>query len=73
MQNSLISKVSNAESSAGRENVCTAINELEAFKSQVDAQTGKKISAEAANQVKDYTDSVALYLLDQLPVGESCN
>ena len=73
MQNSLLSKVSNAEKSAGKENVCAAINELEAFKSQVDAQTGKKISAEAATQVKDYADSVALYLLSQLPSGETCN
>lgn len=73
MQNSLLSKVSNAEKSAGKENVCVAINELEAFKNQVDAQIGKKISAEAAAQVKDYADSVALYLLSQLPSGETCN
>jgi hypothetical protein len=73
MQNSLLSKVGNAEKSFGKENVCTAVNELDAFKNQVDAQTGKKISAEAATVVKDYADSVALHLLSQLPTGETCN
>ena len=73
MENSLLSKVSNAENTLGKENVCTAINELEAFKNQVDAQTGKKISADAATEVKEYADSVALFLLSNLAAGESCN
>ena len=72
MENSLLSKVSNAQSSSDRENVCTAINELDAFKNQVAAQTGKKISPDAASLVIEYADSVILYLQNQLPSGDTC-
>jgi hypothetical protein len=73
MENSLLSKVGNAEKSVDKENVCAAVNELESLKNQVDAQTGKKISLEASTEVKGYAESVALYLLSQLPDGETCN
>ncbi|MGD2083170.1 MAG: FG-GAP-like repeat-containing protein, partial [Chromatiales bacterium] len=72
MRNSLTSKVDNAQSSADREKVCTAVNELRAFQAQVAAQTGKKISAEAANLVTDYADSIIAYLLNKLAAGISC-
>jgi hypothetical protein len=72
MQNSLISKVDNAGSSADREKICTAVNELGAFNNQVAAQLGNKISAEAASLVADYADSVVAFLESQLPNGDSC-
>jgi len=72
MQNSLLSKVANAQASADRTSVCAAINELEAFKNQVAAQTGKKISADAAMLVSVYVDSVIAVQLAQLPVGSTC-
>lgn len=72
MQNSLLSKVNNAEASSSLENVCTAVNELAAFDRQVAAQAGKKISAEAAALVTDYSNSVSSYLQSQLAPGESC-
>ena len=72
MENSLLSKVDNAQSSSDRENVCTAVNQLDAFKNQVAAQTGKKISSEAASQVLEYADSVIFYLQSQLPSGVTC-
>ena len=68
MLNSLLSKVDNAYSSTGRDQVCIAVNQLEAFVGQVNGQTGKKISAEAATQVIDYAQSLVAYLT----VGESC-
>jgi hypothetical protein len=73
MENSLSSKVSNAEQSAANDNGCSALNNLNAFKNQVDAQTGKEISTEAANELKSYADSVSQYLLSQLPSGVICN
>ena len=73
MENSLHSKIANAQSSLDRENVCAAINKLTAFNHQIEAQTGKKISVEAALQVLDYSDSVMLYLHTLLASGDSCS
>ena len=72
LSNSILSKLQNAESSLSKENICTAVNQLEAFKSAIDAQRGKKISDEAADEVITYTDSVIANLLSQLSEGESC-
>lgn len=72
MQNSLMSKVANAEKSFDKDSICTAINQLNAFKNEVNAQTGKKISDDAANQLIEYTDSLVSYLQSELPDGETC-
>jgi hypothetical protein len=72
LQNSLLSKVKNAEKSADKENICAAVNQLQAFKNEVNAQRGKKISNEAANLVIAYANNVIAGLLSQLPPGESC-
>jgi len=72
MKNSLISKVENAESSAEKENICTAVYQLEAFKNQIEGQRGKKISDEAATLLTNYANNIIAQLLAQLPPGESC-
>ena len=72
MENSLLSKIDNAEASANKENICTAINQLEALINQVNAQRGKKISDEGADDIIAYTNSLISWYLDQLPDGESC-
>ena len=48
---SLIQKVENANSSATKENICAAVNQLEAFKNQVEAQRGKKLTDEEADEL----------------------
>ena len=58
--------------SATKDNICTAVRQLEAFMSQVDAQRGKKISDEAADLLIAYADNVIADLLSQLPPGETC-
>jgi len=72
MENCLLSKIENAENSADKDNICTAINQLEALKNSIDAQSGKKISDEAADQIIAYVDSLIAWYLDQLPEEESC-
>jgi len=72
LQTSLLAKIENAGKSADKDNICAAINQLEAFKNQVNAQRGNKISDEAADEISAYADSVIAYLLSQLPSGESC-
>jgi len=72
LQTSLLAKVDNAEKSATKDNICAAINQLNALKNQVNAQRGNKISNEAADAIIAYTDSVINYLRSQLPPGESC-
>lgn len=72
LQTSLLAKVDNAEKSATKDNICAAINQLNALKNQVNAQRGNKISDEAANEIIAYADSVIAYLLSQLPAGEIC-
>jgi hypothetical protein len=72
LRNSLISKVENAEKSASKDNICAAINKVEALIREVNAQRGKKISDEAADDVIAYAESVIARLLATLPPGESC-
>jgi hypothetical protein len=72
METSLIEKVENAEESNTQEDICAAVNELEAFKNQIEAQRGNKISDEAADLVIAYADNLITQLLDKLPPGESC-
>ena len=72
MENCLLSKIENAENSADKDNICTAINQLEALKKSINAQRGKKISNEAADQIIAYVNSLIAWYLDQLPEGESC-
>jgi hypothetical protein len=72
LQNSLMQKVNNAQGSADKDNICSAINKLEALKNEVNGQRGKKISEEAADEVIAYTDSIIAYFQSQLPAGESC-
>jgi len=72
LQNSLLSKVDNALKSADKENICTAINQLEAFKNEINAQRGKKIADDAAYLVIEYTDNVIDGLLAELPPGDTC-
>lgn len=73
MENSLVSKVMNADASASRENICSSINELEAFSNHVGAQTGKKISLEAAERVTNYADSVIAAQLAELAGDAECS
>ncbi len=72
LQNSLLAKVENAEKSVDKENICAAIDKLEALKNEVNDQRGNKISDDAADLVVKYVDNVITSLLDQLPPGESC-
>jgi hypothetical protein len=73
MGTALKQKVENAEKSGTKENICAAVNQLEAFKNQVEAQKGKeKISGDAAALLIGYADNVIANLLSNLPPGESC-
>jgi hypothetical protein len=72
LQNSLLVKVENADKMSDKENICAAVNKLEALINEVNAQAGKKISYEAAYEIVEYTNSVINSLLDQLPPDESC-
>ena len=72
MATSLKQKIENAEKSATKENICAAVNQVEAFKNQVEAQSGKKISDEAADMIIEYANNVIEDLLSQLPPGDTC-
>ena len=72
MRNSLIQKTENAEKSFSKDNTCAAMRQFEALISQVNAQRGKKISTEAADEVIAYAESIIAYLTSQLPAGEVC-
>jgi Tol biopolymer transport system component len=73
LENSLLSKVKNAQKSAGRDNVCAAVKQLKAFQREIEAQRGKKVSGEAAELMIAYSSNVMADLLTLLPEGESCN
>ena len=73
MQNSLISKINNAESSLERDKICAAIVQLNAFENQTEAQRGKKISDAAVDPVIAFSNSVSAFLQSQLSSGETCN
>ena len=73
MRNSLLSKIDSAISSSDRDNICTAINQLEAFIKQINAQVGKKISEEAAVLLIAYTENLIVNFKNGLTSEESCN
>jgi len=73
MENSIITQVENAQKSADKDKICTAENQLQAFKNHVDAQRGDKISEEAADLLLAYADNIIAQLLAELPIGETCN
>ncbi|MCK5232375.1 MAG: hypothetical protein KAR13_19035 [Desulfobulbaceae bacterium] len=66
MATSINQKVENADKSATKENICAAVNQLEALKNQVEAQRDNKISDEAANLIIEYVDNIIIGLLSQL-------
>ena len=73
MENSLTSKVANAEKSSDKDNICPAINQLEAFKNQIEAQKGNNISDEAAELLIAYANNILAKLEAKLlSLGESC-
>lgn len=61
-KNSLVSKVDNAQKSADKEVINAAINQLEAFINEVEAQKGKKISEEVANMLIEYAQNIIAQL-----------
>lgn len=62
-KNSLASKVASAQSSMDAEKDQTAINQLEAFINEVNAQRGKKISEEAADILINYAQNIIAQIL----------
>ena len=58
IENSLISKVENAQKSIDKGNTKAAVNKLEAFINTVMAQRGKKISEEDADMLIEYATNV---------------
>jgi hypothetical protein len=72
LENSLALKLANASSSATKENICAAVNQIEAFKNQIEAQRGKKISDDAADLLLQYADNLIAQLLEDLAPGETC-
>ena len=72
LANPLITKVENAEKSATKDNICAAVNQLEAFKNQIEAKRGNPLSDEVADKIIQYTNNIIFKLLVKLPEGESC-
>jgi hypothetical protein len=72
LETSLTSKIANASASATKENVCAAIGQLGSLSQQVKAQTGKKISPEAAGKVTNYSESLIRFQRTRLAPGETC-
>jgi hypothetical protein len=72
LQTSLFAKIKNVGKSVDRNNICGAVNQLEALENQVNAQRQSKISEEAAENIIAYANGVIAYVLSRLPVGESC-
>ena len=72
MQNSLSAKLDSAEKAASKENICAAVNKLEALKNEISAQRGKKISDEGADLTLNYADNLITQLLARMPDGDSC-
>ena len=72
LQNSLLSKIDNAQKSSSKENLCAAVHGVKAFQNQIAAQRGKKISEKAADLLISYGNNIIAKLLAQLPKGEGC-
>jgi len=73
MSTSLSQKINHAIASADRDNLCTAINQLESFKNQIEAQRGKKVSDAAADLLISYSNNLISRFEADLGVGESCS
>jgi ABC-type transporter Mla subunit MlaD len=65
IQNSLVSKVEAAAQSSDAEKINAAVNQLNAFINEVEAQRGKKISDEAADLLINYALNAARGLMAQ--------
>ena len=52
-----------------RHDICAAVNQLEAFWNEIEAQREKKISNEAADLLIAYADNLLTKLLLDLPPG----
>ncbi len=72
LKTGLVSKVENAQKSGDKDNICAGVNQLQAFINQIDAQRGKKVSDEAADELIAFAESAILALKSQLPAGETC-
>jgi len=74
MLNSLTDKVNAAESFfLSGDRTCDVIDKLRALKSQIGAQTDKKISISAGLQLTNYVNYLTSDLLASLPEEESCS
>jgi len=72
MRNRLLSKLENIDKSVTKDNICAAINQLQALKNKIKAQEGKKITVETAILLMDYVDNLTTKYTNMLPEGESC-
>lgn len=63
MWNSLNAKIDAAIASTTRDNVCAAVNQLDALQNQLEAQTGKKVSEDAAALLLPFIDNVQAYMM----------
>jgi len=74
LKKSLLSKIENAEKSINKGNTCAAVNQLEAFNHQVNAQTGKKITSQnGADYLLTYSGTLISYYLSLLIADETCS
>ncbi len=73
IETSLVTKAENAQKSSDKDNICASVNQLEAFINQINAQRGKKVSDEGADDLIAYAQGVIDALNDQLPEGEACD
>ena len=64
IKNSLVKKLENAKSSIEKGNINAAINKIRAFQNQVQAQKGKKIPVELAEQWIDISKDIIQVLED---------
>jgi hypothetical protein len=72
LSTSIVTRVENAQNSVFKDNICAAVNQLEALKNQTNAQRGRKISDEAANLIIEYINNIIEQLLNQLQPGKIC-
>lgn len=73
LENSLTEQVINSQEKANKDNICAAVNKLKnALIGQVNAQTGKKISPDAAALIIEYANNLIAQLQDLVPTGETC-
>jgi hypothetical protein len=72
MEKSIGSKIDNANKSSDKENTCAAVRKLEALVNQVKAQSGKKVSSEAATFLLEYLNNLITQQLNSLAAGDSC-